>query len=209
MFKCTFYILATIAGFYTQRDSIILPPALGGKGSLENMYRDYPYQKNFDGFKYYYMVTLGFHVYSALKHILTTTRTHDFMEVLCHHLVTLYLYSFSYMMNCAIGPVISFLHDFSDVLVTSTRAISETKFKTATGIFAIVMFVQWVYTRCYLLGYIIHSITTIPVYMGNPLPKYIFIFLLVILWILQIYWCVLIFKLILGFIFYNKTEDST
>ena len=148
------------------------------------MYRNYPYIVPMDGFKYYFMITLGYHLYSFLKHILSHTRTQDYMEILCHHLVTIYLYTSSYMMNCAIGPVVSFLHDVSDIFVTSTRALSETKYKGATAVSCILMLVSWIYTRCYFLGYIIHAIIMVPLYMGNPLPNFIFKFLLVILWIL-------------------------
>ena len=43
---------------------------MGGKGDLSLMWTDYPYPERPAGYKYYYLITLGFHTYGMLKHLL-------------------------------------------------------------------------------------------------------------------------------------------
>lgn len=46
-----------------------------------------------------------------------------------HHLVTAYLFAFSYMTNTLIGAVVALLHDFPDIFVSWTRVWAETEYK--------------------------------------------------------------------------------
>lgn len=50
-----------------------------------------------------------------------------------HHLVTAYLFAFSYMTNTLIGAVVALIHDFPDILVSWTRVWAETDHKRVTA----------------------------------------------------------------------------
>lgn len=50
------------------------------------------------------------------------------MEMMLHHIVTMYLYLFGYMGNVKMGAVVSLLHDITDILISWTRVWSETRF---------------------------------------------------------------------------------
>lgn len=70
IYKCVYYSLSTFFGWYTLKDSYILPPALGGKGSLDNLFTDFPYIKPPPLYKYYFTGTMGYHIGSLLHHAL-------------------------------------------------------------------------------------------------------------------------------------------
>lgn len=129
------------------------------------------------------------------------------MEMLFHHLCTLYLYGFSYLTNTYIGGVIAIVHDISDILVTFTRIFAESEYKKTTGSIFMLTLISWVYSRLVLLPYVIYVIWYVPVFSGSPNLKPIFIFLLVCLFGLHIYWFVLCSKIMLNFFTLGVTED--
>ena len=69
-----------------------------------------------------------------------------------HHLVTAYLYGFSYMTNTMIGAVVAFLHDFTDIFVSWTRIWAETDYKRVTAYSFLFAQVVWSYMRVYWLS---------------------------------------------------------
>lgn len=41
---------------------------------------------------------------------------HDYMEMMLHHIVTMFLYGFSYLVNMTLGgAVVMYLHDIADI----------------------------------------------------------------------------------------------
>lgn len=43
IFKFCYYTAAAVLGWYTLKDSYVLPPSLGGSGSFYHQYKDWPY----------------------------------------------------------------------------------------------------------------------------------------------------------------------
>lgn len=127
--------------------------------------------------------------------------------MLFHHLVTLYLYGFSYLTNTFIGGVIAVVHDISDIFVCFTRIFAETDYKKVTGYSFFMALVSWAYSRLFLLPYIIYAIYTVPVHAVSPILKPIFVFLLCCLLILHIYWFILCCNIMLNYLTFNVTED--
>jgi hypothetical protein len=66
LFKFCYYTSATIFGWYTLKDSYLLPPALGGTGSFYHQYKDWPYQEHPPLYRLYFTGTMGFHVGTLL-----------------------------------------------------------------------------------------------------------------------------------------------
>ena len=73
-----------------------------------------------------------------------------------HHLVTIFLYAASYMMNFTkIGSLIMFLHDCGDIFMKISKIFVETNFKKSTVIIAIWTWLFWNYSRLYVFPQII------------------------------------------------------
>ena len=102
---------------------------------------------------------MGYHVASILKHLLSKEKSNDYLEMLLHHLCTIYLYGFSYMTNQLIGGVVSLIHDLPDIPIAWTRAWSESEYKTVAVVSFAFSLVVWVCTRLTLLPYIIYVST--------------------------------------------------
>lgn len=128
LYKFGYSAAATFFGWYTLKDSYILPSALGGSGSIYSMFTDFPYITPPPLYRFYFTASMGYHLGSLLNHILAKKKQKDHLEMMFHHLITFYLYAFSYQTNTLIGPVIALIHDMSDILVNWTRTWSETEY---------------------------------------------------------------------------------
>jgi ceramide synthetase len=82
-------------------------------------------------------------IYHAIEEV-----RNDYIEMLLHHFVTLFLYSFSYLTNLTTGgAIIMFLHDWADIPTSSVKCWTETRFSSLSFISAMLMAVSWFYTR--------------------------------------------------------------
>lgn len=151
---------------------------------------------------------MGYHASSLISLLVAKERHNDFVEMMFHHLVTFYLYSFSFLSNLIIGGVIAYLHDITDIFVTCTRIFSETNFKKTTGALLCWTIIVWVYTRLYVFFQCIYIVTwRLQINGVSPYLKPIFSFLLQCLFILHIYWFFLCLKISFSFIKTGKNED--
>ena len=101
------------------KDVYYLPPSLLGHGNMKLVYKDYPLHMWPNNMKYYYLGTMGYHVYGFIHHALEKKRN-DFIEMLLHHFVTIFLYEFSYLCNFTVGgSIIMFMHDIADIFTAS------------------------------------------------------------------------------------------
>lgn len=106
-----------------------------------------------------------------------------------HHLVTGYLFAFSYMTNTLIGAVVAYIHDFTDIFISWTRVWAETECKKVTAISFFIGQIVWSYMRIYWLFQCIYvSTVRLEVYVLSPYVQPIFGFLLSCLLTLHIYW---------------------
>ena len=189
IYKCIYYTISSLVGWYVLRDSYVLPPALGGSGSLYRMFTDFPYIQLPRSYKYYFVGTLGFHL-SQLAHLLfVKEKSNDFLEMTLHHLVTIYLYVFSYLSNAIVGLVIALLHDVSDVFITWTRAWAESEWRRVTAYSFFANLAVWTYTRMVVLPHCAFVGTIkLEIYAASPYLQPIFGLLLACLCVLHVYW---------------------
>lgn len=178
-----------------------MPGLLLGSGSLSDIEKQYPYYKWPDTLKYYYLGTMGFHLYSLIHHASHKARN-DFMEMTLHHGSTLFLYFLSYSINrVEAGAIIMFLHDWADIPCSFVRCFTETTFVFPALISAIGMVILWFYTRLIVFPMIIYS-TFHDLYEGSFLfSLYFSHIMLICLLILHYYW---FYVLILSFSKYIK-----
>ena len=95
---------------------------------------------------------MGYHFGGLLNHFFAAKRSNDYVEMMFHHLVTAYLYGFSYMSNTMIGPIVAFIHDITDIFVAFTRIFAESDYKRLTAYSFILGQFAWVYFRLYWLS---------------------------------------------------------
>jgi hypothetical protein len=76
---------------------------------------------------------MGYHIGGLINHSLAKKKHNDYLEMMFHHIVTAYLFAFSYMTNTLIGAVVAFLHDFPDMFVSWTRVWAETEHARVTA----------------------------------------------------------------------------
>ena len=150
---------------------------------------------------------MGFHFAGLFRILTSKKKTNDYMEMLFHHLTTLYLYGYSYLTNTYIGGVIAMLHDISDILVSLTRIFAESEYKKTTAITFTITLISWAYSRLYVLPFIIYVIWEVPVFSASPYLKPIFIFLLLCLQGLHIYWFILCSQILMNIFTLGVTED--
>ena len=133
MYKFCYYSSAALFGWLTLKDSYILPPGMGGKGSLWDQFKDFPYIQHPPMYRFYFTGTMGYHVGGLLNLFFAKKKHNDYIEMMFHHIVTAYLFVFSYMTNTLIGAVVALLHDFADVFISWTRVWAETKYAAVTA----------------------------------------------------------------------------
>lgn len=102
---------------------------------------------------------MGYHIGALISHFFAKNRSNDYVEMMFHHLVTFYLYAFSYLSNCLIGGVIAYIHDIGDVFVAFTRIWAESEFKATTAYTFIFCLIVWFYTRLLAFPYCIYIAT--------------------------------------------------
>jgi hypothetical protein len=128
-----------------------LPASLLGHGSLETIGPSYPTPHQPIGFRWYYLGTMGYHVHQMVQHAFFEEIRGDFVEMFLHHVVTLMLYGFSYLINMtAAGSVVMFLHDWADIFTSIVRCFTETTLLPFTLVGITGMATTWVWTRLYI-----------------------------------------------------------
>lgn len=77
--------------------------------------------------------------------------------MLLHHLVTIFLYGFSYLGNFTVaGVIVTYLHDIADIFTCGVQSFSETKYEMITVGCAIGMLFSWFYTRIYVYPIVVY-----------------------------------------------------
>lgn len=143
--------MITAWGYSILKDEPYLPSMLLGHGDLTKMNGSYPYVKYPLGFKWYYLGSLGYHVHQTIQHLQHPARN-DFVEMILHHVVTIMLYSFSYLINLSeCGATIAFLHDTADIFASFVRCFTETRFVPILLVNVGGMVLTWGYTRLFVL----------------------------------------------------------
>jgi ceramide synthetase len=132
---------------------------------------------------------MGYHLHMLLHHMTDHVR-HDYMEMMLHHIVTMFLYGFCFMLNITLaGAVVSYLHDIADIFTQYVRCWSETTYSTLTLLNALGMTISWFYTRLIVLPYFIYLTATAQPFHGMNFMTLKFLTVhLCILFVLHVFW---------------------
>ena len=99
---------------------------------------------------------MAFHINDAFRHILGRKRN-DYIEMFVHHIVTVFLYAFSYLCNLTVaGSIIMYLHDIADIFTSGVQCFTETTLDRLSVFSAIGMTLSWFYTRILVFPFVIY-----------------------------------------------------
>ncbi|KAH8924098.1 longevity assurance proteins LAG1/LAC1 [Atractiella rhizophila] len=149
-----YFSCSSIAGFY------VMSRTQTWWYDTKHFWLDYPqWRMNFE-LKAYYLAQFSYWLHQAIVMLLMLEKPRsDFYELVGHHVVTLWLIGWSYLINLnQIGVAIFVTMDFSDAVFASAKCCNYLKYsKTANTIF--VFFIgTWSYFRIYQNVRILHSV---------------------------------------------------
>jgi len=150
-------------GYHVLSQTDFLPYMLGGKYNADwsKIHSDYPFLTkgaNLKQLRYYYLITLGYH-FNSTRAVFWSyyngKNKNDWIEMLLHHMITVVLYMFSYMLCLTkLGSLVMFLHDWADIWTPLTKMFVETTYKTPAIIGAALLWISWVYSRLIVLPFL-------------------------------------------------------
>uniref|UniRef100_A0A0D6R7C7 TLC domain-containing protein n=1 Tax=Araucaria cunninghamii TaxID=56994 RepID=A0A0D6R7C7_ARACU len=165
----------------------------------------WPDQKVKTNLKMTYMYAGGFFTYSFFAAIFWETRRSDFVLTVMHHVATVVLIMLSYVLRFArIGSVILAIHDTSDIIIEFSKMVKYIGYDVLPNITFVLFAISWISLRLiYFPIWIIWS-TSYEVlltldktkYKDGPIYYYVFNTLLICLLILNIYWGVLVYRVL-------------
>uniref|UniRef100_A0A3Q1EIX3 Ceramide synthase 2a n=1 Tax=Acanthochromis polyacanthus TaxID=80966 RepID=A0A3Q1EIX3_9TELE len=176
--RFTFYLLAFFAGL-----AVLVDPLLPSQ-------------------YWYYMIELGFYI-SLLFSVASDVKRKDFKEQIIHHVATISLIGFSWLVNyIRAGTLIMLVHDAADYLMESAKMFNYAGWrKTCNFIFTLFAAV-FIITRLVILPFwIIHTTWVYPLTLYPPfIGFYFFNGLLFVLQILHVFWAALILRMVIKFL---------
>ena len=162
IFKGLSYCFLALFGYYVLKDLNYFPKDLFGKGSLSNIYiKGYPnsfYLEKPLLFNFYYLLYLAYFSYDAIWLIFINAKQSDFINMFLHHICTISLIIFSYLVNYSnVGAIVLFLHVETDIFSHLLRFSIQIKgpdfIKVGSG-FALLF--NFLYFRMYVFGKLIY-----------------------------------------------------
>ena len=115
VFKLLFFIFNISLGYYVMKNQSYFPTSLLGQGDAKNTFKDFPFMKNLELIKYYYLTAAAYHLDSFII-LFTESPKNDFGEMFLHHFVTIALIFCSYITNfLPVGSLVLFIHDQAEV----------------------------------------------------------------------------------------------
>eukprot|EP00923_Selenidium_pygospionis_P007313 GHVN01012522.1.p1 GENE.GHVN01012522.1~~GHVN01012522.1.p1 ORF type:complete len:334 (+),score=32.25 GHVN01012522.1:683-1684(+) len=210
-FKAIFFTFSAAFGFFALRGEVWTPPALGGSGSTAEFLTGYPFQVNSEGVRWYYFLCGAYHL-NLLFDLIVETPFPDFWEDTLRASVGALLISFSYLSNfLRIGSLILLIHDITDTLTCGCKMFVMTEYKVLTVTLFLSLLLSWVYLRlwCYSMLVLYPIFAELRKHMVNSLfhGKTWLLFCLFVLLMLNIYWFLLMLRMLAHFVLSGKATD--
>ena len=131
------------------------------EGDLNALSAEYPQKASALGYRTLYLVELGFWL-SCCLYLCFETRRKDFVEMSIHHLSTVVLVTFSYLLDFARpGLLIMTIHDMADVFLYSAKSAQYRRYQGLADFLFVLFAVTFYVSRLIVL----------PVYLFYPLAR--------------------------------------
>lgn len=184
---------------------------LGGTGDAMALWKDFPNQQNDFQLTMYFCLSLGYHFF-VMYLLIVDVRYPDFWEDVLRAALGNLLISFSFLSNYVrIGCIIMLLHDACDSLICICKVLVDTDYTyTTVGLFCILM-CTWAYLRLYCFSKLVLYGVVNELHVWIPHQKLHgwswFVFCLLVLLLLNIYWFLLMLRMLWHFLRSGKTAD--
>lgn len=213
-FRCLWYLVITIIGYYCLKDEEWLPRSLGGTArtlkDLNLFWEGLPYQPQSRKVVVYYMIQFGSALCTFILQFKQNRTRNSYGEFLLHDMATLILLIISFLNNyLRMGAVVLFLHDISDIFSYGCKIYVDTKHIKLTLFFYVSLVLTWFWTRLYVFPFeVILQCFTNNIWARPELVGYMIIAIcLFTLLCLHVYWIVLILNIGVKFITSGEADD--
>jgi len=154
-FKLLFFVFVTIYGWILLKDKNWVPPIIGGYGETKYCWVNYPWLPVDDTMKDFYILELAYHSQSLIFQFFMKKRA-DFLEMVLHHLLTIFLISFSYLNNyIRVGTLVLLTHDFSDIFSYLIKTTMDSQRKNLIIFSYICLLLSWGFERIIIFPVVI------------------------------------------------------
>ncbi|KAL7641492.1 UNVERIFIED_CONTAM: hypothetical protein RMT77_007363 [Armadillidium vulgare] len=175
---------------------------------IDHCWREYPHHEVDTDVWVYYMFGLGLYLTITAFQFLQPGGK-DKLAMYVHHLFTISLISFSWVMNFVrVGTLVILVFQCSDWILLIAKLLTYLKKETLTNIAFTLTFISWIISRVILYPtWILWSaLFEGPTYMFMP-SAYFFYFMLSVLYVLTLSWLGMMIAVIYRKIKYGKIED--
>uniref|UniRef100_M3XNS1 sphingosine N-acyltransferase n=2 Tax=Mustelidae TaxID=9655 RepID=M3XNS1_MUSPF len=158
---------------------------------------NYPYQPLTTDLHYYYILELSFY-WSLMFSQFTDIKRKDFGIMFLHHLVAIFLISFSYVNNMArVGTLVLCLHDSADALLEAAKMANYAKFQKICDLLFVMFAMVFITTRLGIFPLWVLNTTLFESWeIVGPYPSWwVFNLLLLLIQGLNCFWSYLIVKI--------------
>jgi len=162
--------------------------------NTEECWLNYPAHPMTRDVFWYYMIELAFY-WSLIFSQFIDVKRKDFWEMFLHHIATIALLSFSYIVNfLRIGALVLVVHDCGDYWLESAKMAKYARAQKICDILFFIFALVWLITRlCYYPYKVLYTTTFEELEILGLFPAfYIFNGLLILLQILHYFWFYLI-----------------
>ncbi|KAM3608573.1 uncharacterized protein V6R79_001126 [Siganus canaliculatus] len=194
--RCVFYLFAFIFGIVTLYDKPWVY-------DLRQIWSGFPKQSMLPSQYWYYILEVGFYI-SLVLSLAFDVKRKDFQEQVIHHIATLTLQGFSWTSNyIRIGTLVMAVHDSADIFLEGGKMFNYAKWQQAANVMFVLFTVTFTMTRLIIFPFwLIHCTWVYPVELFAPFFGYYFFnVMLVVLLVLNIYWALLISRMVYKLIF--------
>ncbi|CAL1584940.1 unnamed protein product [Knipowitschia caucasica] len=201
--RFTFYLFAFFAGLAVLVDKPWFY-------DMKMMWEDFPKMPLVPSQYWYYMIELGFYI-SLLFSVASDVKRKDFKEQIVHHVATISLIGFSWLVNyIRAGTLIMLVHDASDYLMESAKMFNYAGWRMTCNIIFTLFAAVFIVTRLVILPFwIIHTTWVYPLTLYPPFfGFYFFNGLLLVLLALHVFWAVLILRMVVKFLPANNIVED-
>jgi ceramide synthetase len=207
VFKCCYYVGMTAWGFYLLRGKPWLPWVLGGSGDTRFCWTDgFPFQAMPEDLQKFYLTSVGFHLCDVVMHVMETGLP-DFWEMLLHHTVSIFLVSFSYVLNYVrVGSLVLFLHGATDIFIYMSKVLVDTSNVRLMAISYFALVIAYAWFRIFAFPMYVMRSAWVESAQVAKIELWGFLnFALSVLLLLHMYWFGLIIKIGMNF---KKTGEA-
>ncbi|KAM3608571.1 uncharacterized protein V6R79_001126 [Siganus canaliculatus] len=201
--RCVFYLFAFIFGIVTLYDKPWVY-------DLRQIWSGFPKQSMLPSQYWYYILEVGFYI-SLVLSLAFDVKRKDFQEQVIHHIATLTLQGFSWTSNyIRIGTLVMAVHDSADIFLEGGKMFNYAKWQQAANVMFVLFTVTFTMTRLIIFPFwLIHCTWVYPVELFAPFFGYYFFnVMLVVLLVLNIYWALLISRMVYKLIFAKLEGDD-